>query len=71
MTHLRPDRPSPANLACCCRRGLRPFRRVLAAAPPRPRVKHPLGFAMDLRRDQIGTYERAMRQYPATPCAWS
>jgi cytochrome P450 len=47
-------------------RGGRP---TLAAAPegpapaPRPRANRLLGFALELRRNQLRTYERAMREY--------
>jgi cytochrome P450 len=30
---------------------------------PRPRANRPLGFALELRRDRLRTYERAMRRY--------
>jgi hypothetical protein len=33
------------------------------AAPPRPRAHPLLGSALDLRRNQIGTYERLMREF--------
>jgi hypothetical protein len=32
------------------------------AAAPRPRANRLLGFALELRRNQLRTYERAMRQ---------
>jgi cytochrome P450 len=34
-----------------------------AAAAPRPRANRLLGFALELQRDQLRTYERAMREY--------
>jgi cytochrome P450 len=36
---------------------------MTTAAPPRPRANPVLGSALDLRRDQIGTYERVMREH--------
>jgi hypothetical protein len=33
------------------------------AAPPHPRANSVLGSALDLRRSQIHTYERAMREH--------
>lgn len=35
---------------------------MIASAPPRPRAHPVLGSALELRRDQVGTYERAMRE---------
>ena len=33
------------------------------AAAPRPRANRLFGFALELRRNQLQTYERAMREY--------
>ena len=35
-------------------------------APPRPRASRLLGFALELQRNQLRTYERAMRRYGDT-----
>jgi cytochrome P450 len=35
---------------------------MIASAPPRPRANPVLGSALELRRDQVRTYERAMRE---------
>lgn len=36
---------------------------MITAAPPRPRANPMLGWALDLRRSRIRTYERVMRQH--------
>jgi hypothetical protein len=41
--------------------------RVRAQAPPRPRAHPVLGSALDLRRSQIRTYQRAMRERGSEP----
>jgi cytochrome P450 len=38
------------------------------ASWPRPRANSLLGYALDLQRDQLGTYERAMRRYGDNVC---
>jgi cytochrome P450 len=41
---------------------------VSTAAPPRPRANRVLGSALDLRRSQIRTYERVMREQGDVAC---
>lgn len=36
---------------------------MIASAPPRPRANRVLGSALELRRDQVRTYERVMREH--------
>jgi cytochrome P450 len=60
MPHL-----SPAHLATRPRQALTGTPED-PPAPPRPRASRLLGFALELQRNQLRTYERAMRRYGDT-----